>query len=56
MEVYAVCSWMNCEEDHDGQAVVEVFTTEQTARQDLERRGGHSFGYVTTLRVRTALR
>lgn len=58
-EVYAVCSWDNCDCEsgayREGTPVVALFATEQTARQYLDVKGGHSFGHVTRMPVRTSL-
>lgn len=56
LQVFTVCQWHNGDDDLEGSPVVAAYTTKQTAQQDLDRRGGHSFGHVTTLPILTALR
>lgn len=57
--VYLVCQWHNCEDEcehtYDGSIVAEVCATKQLADQLLAKRGGHSYGYVTTEKVITKL-
>ena len=53
--VWAVCGWMNCDDDHEGVEVLALYMSEQTARQHLDRKGGHSYGYVQKMEVRSSL-
>lgn len=50
-EVYLLCQWHNCQGEeslgYDGNMVAQVCATKQLADQLLEKRGGHSYGYVT---------
>lgn len=52
--VYAVCEYDNCDGDHDGNNVIELYSTKQTADQHHSR--GGALGYVRKLDVRTKLR
>lgn len=53
--VYAVCEYHYCDgEGLDGQDVVELYTSKQTAEQHVDR--NNRTGYVTKLTPRTKLR